>query len=459
MGNYILQVVVFQLVFLLVYEFLLKKETFFSYNRVYLLLTPVSALVLPLLYFPVLQNVVPAEAFAMLPEVYIGAKSAPETVSLVVAPTAEANSFSWWWIFYGAGAVVNSLVFLKKYSVLKSLFGNPVIYKNKQLRIIRVADSDIACTFFNTVFLGDQLQQEEVEQIMAHEKLHVKQKHSLDLLFFELQKILFWFNPLIYIYQSRISELHEFIADAGVVKKVEKKTYYQQLLNTAFNTKDISFVNQFFNQSIIKKRIVMLQKSRSKTIAKVKYLLLVPLMLVMLTYVACSSSEIQGGQVATQENQPPPPPPGAVQSEDVTEELPKLDPNLPIPFAVVEQVPIYPGCGSLTTNEEQKECMSRNINEFVNRNFNTSLGKELGLTGINRIYVQFKVSKNGKVSSVKSRAPHPDLGAEAERVVNLLPDMKPAQHKGEDVAILYSLPITLNIAEPASKEENRKEQN
>src|SRR5690606_18085237 len=149
----------------------------------------------------------------------------------------------------------------------------------------------IACTFYRTIFLGDQLTEAERQQILSHELVHVKQKHSLDLVFFEILKIIFWFNPLIYIYQNRIAILHEFIADAAVVKNAEKRNYYEQLLNSAFNTNNISFINQFFNHSLIKKRIVMLQKSRSKTIAKLKYLVLVPVMLLMLTYVACSEDK------------------------------------------------------------------------------------------------------------------------------------------------------------------------
>ena len=453
MGNYILQTIVFQLAFLLVYELLLKKETFFSYNRVYLLLTPVLTLLLPFLNFPELQSAVPAETIVRLPEVLLGSTSASVANPEITGAASEADPTTWWWLFYGSGVLISFLLFLKKYSILKSLFRNPVISEDHNYRIIRVSNSDIACTFFNTIFLGEQFSEEEVEQIIAHERVHVKQKHSLDLLFFELQKILFWFNPLIYIYQSRLSELHEFIADAGVVKKVEKKTYYQQLLNTAFSTKDISFVNQFFNQSIIKKRIVMLQKNKSRSVLKLKFLIILPVVLAMMTYVSCSTTKGQNN--ASTRNTPASQP--AVASVSKTEVQEDENSELPIPFAVVEQVPVFPGCGSLATNKEQKECMSRGINNYVNTHFNTELGKELGLVGINRIYVQFKVSREGEVTDVRSRAPHPKLGEEAERVVRSLPDMEPAIHQGEKVAVLYSLPISFAI--PEKTEENEDSDN
>lgn len=118
-----------------------------------------------------------------------------------------------------------------------------------------------------------------------------------------------------------------------------------------------------------------------------------------------------------------------------------------VPFAVIEDVPVFPGCGELASNDARKECMSQKVNEFVNSNFNTSLGKDLGLAGINRIYVQFRVNKDGSVEVLGARAPHPALQEEAERVVNLLPKMEPGKQKGQEVGVLYSLPITFKVGE------------
>ncbi len=450
MLHYILQVVAFQLLFLIGFELFLKKETFFNYNRAYLLITPVLAMLLPLLKIPFLQAAIPAEDFVMLPEVLLGGSS--ELSVTLNSETPEAvQTINWWLLAYSGGFIFSLGVFFNKFRVLKQLFSHKPVRQNQGIKIVEVPQSKIACTFHKTIFLGAELSEKEREQILSHELVHVKQKHTLDLLMFEFLKIIFWFNPLIYIYQSRISVLHEYIADAGVVKNVTKQDYFQQLLNSAFNTEDISFVNQFFNHSIIKKRIVMLQKNRSRSISKFKFLIILPLMLAMLTYGACSS----GKSVSSPET-PPAPPSASVTDVSVTDTTQE---ELPIPFAVVEQVPIFPGCEDLATNKEQKECMSKKITEFININFNTGLGKELGITGLNRIYVMFKVSKDGEVTSVKSRAPHPDLGAEAERVVNFLPDMAPAVHDGEEVAILYSLPIVFNVPEPEPEKESKEGQN
>ncbi|WP_189602760.1 energy transducer TonB [Salinimicrobium marinum] len=116
-----------------------------------------------------------------------------------------------------------------------------------------------------------------------------------------------------------------------------------------------------------------------------------------------------------------------------------------VPFAVIEDVPIFPGCESKRNNDERKACMSEKITEFVNRRFNTELGSELGLSGINRIYVQFRIEKNGNITVLGARAPHPRLQQEAERVVNQLPKMQPGKQRGQAVGVLYSLPITFRV--------------
>lgn len=481
MLQYIIQVVLFQLGFLLMYELLLKKETFFNINRLYLLVTPLVSLLLPLLKIESLSTLVPADSISeisqvLLPEVYIGGE--PENIRQLPAVNVvqeQGLQINWWLVTYVAGVILCLILLLKKYQNLNHLFRFRRISEDKELRIIEVPNSKIACTFYKTVFLGDKLSEAEKQQILSHELVHVKQKHSLDLVFFEALKIIFWFNPLVYIYQSRIATLHEFIADANVVKTTTRRSYYEQLLNTAFNTQNISFINQFFNHSLIKKRIIMLQKSRSKTIAKFKYLFVLPLLFMMLTYVSCSEDKegiddnqsiseqlaeikmaIDDGKklsdtekqqlfeildaMSQNENRPTPPPlPPFEKSAE------SGDNSNAVPFAVIEEVPVFEGCEDLSSNEERKECMSRQITRFVNMNFNTNLGEELNLKGVNRVITQFRIDETGEVVDVKARATHPALQEEAIRVISGLPQMQPGKQDGENISVMYSLPIVFQV--------------
>jgi len=116
-----------------------------------------------------------------------------------------------------------------------------------------------------------------------------------------------------------------------------------------------------------------------------------------------------------------------------------------VPFAVIENVPVYPGCEGEKGNDAKKKCMSEKISQFVNRKFNTELGSELGLSGINRIYVRFKIDQKGNIVDIGSRGPHPRLEQEAARVIKLLPQMTPGMQRGKAVGVLYSLPIVFQV--------------
>ncbi len=128
-----------------------------------------------------------------------------------------------------------------------------------------------------------------------------------------------------------------------------------------------------------------------------------------------------------------------IEEEEVEEEI------ADVPFAVIEKVPVYPGCESAKGNAAKKKCMSDKIKKFVNKKFNTDLAGDLGLEGRQRITVIFKIDKTGGVTGVKARAPHPKLAKEAEKVVKMLPKMQPGKQRGRPVGVLYTLPIIFQV--------------
>ncbi|WP_028377495.1 M56 family metallopeptidase [Leeuwenhoekiella sp. MAR_2009_132] len=483
MIRYILEVIVFQTLFIAVYQLWLRKETFFNVNRAYLISTALVAFALPFMQFELFQNQIPLrENLQMLPEVFIGRQPIQNNQSYAVETGIDWAFISI--LIYAAGALFSAGILFRKYQEIKRYFR----FKRKSDgNVITIPNSDAAFTFLGTIFLGDKIAAEAKAHILAHEEVHLKHKHGVDLFLFEILRVVFWFNPLVYIYQHKVAELHEFIADAHATKKTEIKSYYNQLLNTAFGTQHISFINTFFNHSLIKKRIVMLQK-KSRNNAKWKYLLVLPLIAGILTYVGCTDDNELNNDTADIKIE------GDVSKkakitlyakEDIDENTynllkeieAKYDGDVQvvegvteaialneipvgegvevlesqnqevindIPFAVIDEVPTFPGCEGLT-NKERKACMSGQVAHFVNKNFNIKLGKELGLTGVNRIYVRFKIDQKGNIIDVASRGPHPKLEEEAKRVINLLPHMTPGKQRGESVNVLYSLPIVFQV--------------
>lgn len=128
---------------------------------------------------------------------------------------------------------------------------------------------------------------------------------------------------------------------------------------------------------------------------------------------------------------------------------PKIDiiepPEKTFSIIGVSQVPIFPGCENEFTREGQRQCMSDKVNKLIQKKFNNDLAGDLGLSGLQRISVQFTIDKWGKVTGIKTRAPRPELEREAQRVLKLLPQMTPGKQNEEDVAVMYAFPITLKV--------------
>ncbi len=422
------------------------------------------------------QEIIPQGYIVYLPEVMLS----PSTVI--------EKQFDWSTLFltglqavFWMGIIIASLMFfIKLYKIIRLISKNDKEYtSNYYLVWIK---NNTAFSFFNYIFLGKE--HTNKTQIIEHELVHVQQKHSLDLLFFEVQKIVYWFNPFSYLYQHRISELHEFIADSKVIKEKSKASYFNDLLAETFGVNHISFINPFLKHSLIKKRIMMLNKSKSKQLQKLKYLLLIPVLASMLIYTSCDNSEpeIQLEEVnkSSFENLSKNEIKGLLtflseemkkgNSKEKTKELEKLYVRLleirenlevgkasnnesvefteemkkeGILFYKIEQAPIFPDCEGA---ENSKDCFRKSIQQHVGRNFNTDLAKNLGLEPREKkVYVIFKVDVNGLITDVRARAAHKVLEKEAIRVVKSLPKMQAGELDGKKVAVKYALPITFKI--------------
>ncbi|GAA3635543.1 M56 family metallopeptidase [Flavivirga jejuensis] len=285
MVHYIINTIAFQLFFLIIYDLFLKKETFFNWNRTYLLVTSILSLIIPFIKINRFKEILPQE-FIIMPEVIIGTNIPQTDVNMLqLDPVIITSESTWSWeLLLYAGMILATFLFLFKITKLIMLFLKNPKSRMGNLLVVRLLKSCAAFSCFHYIFLGEQINKKDRVSILKHEMVHVKQRHTLDLLFFEVLRILFWFNPLIYMYQNRIMQLHEFIADNKALKHQSKKDYYENLLSQVFQTENISFINPFFKQSLIKKRIVMLQKSKSKQISLIKYALLIPVVLTMLIY-------------------------------------------------------------------------------------------------------------------------------------------------------------------------------
>ncbi len=432
MIQYILECIAFQLAFLVIYDFFLKKETFFQWNRVYLIGTYVLSLVLPWIKIEALKTSV-SEQYAVYPEFLWNMNSVGVTA---VGKASPFFQISWPETVLYIGMFLAALYFGYKLNKLKKLREEGIVERFPNFTRIVIKNSELAFSFFRSIFLGDKIFDREHSSILKHELVHIEQRHSLDLVFFELMRIVGWFNPLVYVYQNRIAELHEFIADAQV-PKAERKAHYDLLLSQIFQTQHISFVNQFYKSSLIKKRIVMLQKSKSKKVFQLKYLLLLPMVFGMLAYTSSSVDTDKSTPITE------------IETVDNLQQINSVSIIDAIPFAEVEKVPVFPGCEN---DADKRGCFFENMRKHIRKHFNyPKEAQEKGIQG--RVNTMFVIDEVGNIINAKYRGPDSLLTNEAERIISRLPQMQPGEHKGSKVQVAFSIPISfkLNSNEPTKE--------
>lgn len=432
---YLLNTILFSAVFWLVYRLLLKTQTFFTANRIYLLDAPVLALILPLLSFEFFRFGTLENPVFQLPIAGIGnLNQTAGSAAFEETATTVATYLSILFLIYALGVLISLVLFVLKHRKLQNLKRKGKVMSKNNFRLVKVPNSKIAFTFLNTVFVGANYSENEKNQILNHEKVHLQQKHSWDLIYFEVLRIVFWFNPFVYLFQKNIAEVHEFIADQNATKSASKKAYIQSLLNANFGTEHLSFTNSFFTENSLKTRIVMLHKKSSSRFSKLRFLVIAPLAFLMLTYVSCADDQLPNTQNSDQLLQEESIP-SSSQEKQVEE----------IPFRVIDKVPEFPDSPKFQNKEAAKEEFAKKIRAFVNQNFDTQKMKSFVGSGVHRIYVQFKIGTQGQVYDIRSHSEDSRLEEEAKRVIGMLPRMIPGEQYGKPIVVLYTLPISFQV--------------
>lgn len=133
-----------------------------------------------------------------------------------------------------------------------------------------------------------------------------------------------------------------------------------------------------------------------------------------------------------------------INTEDIEEVEEAEEVVEDIPFILIEDVPVYPGCKG--DNKELKACFTKKVTQYFGKKFDVGLATELGLQpGKKRLFVVFTISKTGKIVNVRSRGPHPVLEKEVGQIISSLPQMKPGKQRGMPVGVSYSIPITFEV--------------
>ncbi len=293
---------------LVFYKLLLRKETFYRSNRYFLAICLFISFSLPLL--PIApqwslrkkETVTEQHSPTVIPvQTTQQYKTQPVQQSTTPAPTVSnkpSSSLSsidfsqymvWLGWLYWFGVIVFGANFLLQMIVLiRKAFRNPVIIDGPY-RIVEVSGDKAPCSFGNTIFINpEKYDWDTYNQILLHEKVHVRQNHSMDILLAELVLIFQWFNPFAWIYRRQVENNLEFLTDNELTQteKVEKSSYQLSLLKVSVPHFPLSLTTNY-NQSILKTRIAMMNTKRSNMHTAWKYFFLLP----VLAFLACLLNE------------------------------------------------------------------------------------------------------------------------------------------------------------------------
>ena len=442
------KVAVYMIAFYLVYSIMLSRDTSYKRNRLYILLSLLSALIFPLITLLTLKPWNIQFFGKILSEVFVTAtantnKALNQGISLSVLLQ----------MIYSIYIIVVFIFIIKLLIDLLNLLFLILRHRNEGSQIIRFHGFNTSgFSAMGYVFINTRLSPEDAGEIIRHEQNHLKQNHFIDIIFIELVKAVQWFNPVVYLYNRSLRAIHEYQADQECLSSgVPMINYQSLLLSQVFKSRAFNLTNSFSNPSLIKKRIVMMTKRRTSPFANAKMLIVVPVIGVVFLAISAysvipKSSVKQIVPVISTQNSltesrsdlmpaPPPPPPPPPYSDSKgnakvlkEESTGKSDE----PFVVVEEMPMFPGGdGALL------QYISKNTKYPEN-------AKEQNIQG--KVIVRFCVTPEGAVSMASVlKGVSPELDSEAIRVVNTLPEFQPGRQGGKAVPVWYMVPIEFNL--------------
>lgn len=324
MITYLLKVTLCSGCLLLFYRLVLEREKMFRFNRFYLLSSLLVSVVLPLVPIEIFIGKAifsaPSDVVSLAEQVIPGRFTVP-----LVSEPALPTEFPWLWAL-GVGYLIIGSTLLFRFG--KNIFR--LVQRIRGSEVKRLAGVDVVLvdgptlphSFLTYVFLpkATYLQGTLEREVLDHERAHVRQWHSLDILFVEILKILFWFNPAFYFFRNAIALNHEFLADEAVLRTYRDVPAYQYLLlQKATSLSNQLFTSQF-NYSFTKKRFVMMNKHTSRTRTLLTQSAVLPLMAVIFF----AFSDLTLAQIAPPpppaERAPPPPPVERTASSDAMKE-------------------------------------------------------------------------------------------------------------------------------------------
>ena len=414
MVAYLYEVSFSWLIFYLAYALFLQQERFFGVNRAYLLIALIGGLYLPFLqiettnaYFPQLP--------ILLNEITVGVGQ-----NIVISEQNDLWGFSEILLsIYLIGVALGFLRFSLSLKKLHQLYKEGIIENKASYNLIKTNSIHSPFSFGSYLFISNNitLEDKEYQYIIEHEVTHIRQKHTIDLLLVEILAILFWFNPLVFLYRTALRDQHEFLADKAVLSHVPIKEYGQLLIEQSIPGLKIGLVNHLIYSQLKKRINMMTKKKKSNKAPYIRYALSFSAFLLVFWTVSCQK-----------------------EVKEVSEET----------FTIVEQMPRFPGCEDEAGDDsDKKHCADQKLLKFIYENIKyPEKAKEEETEGMS--VVRFVVSNDGSIKDAKIvRSVSKECDVEVLRIIQLMNDQEimwtPGKQKGKTVNVAYNLPVRFKL--------------
>lgn len=281
--EYLLKVSVSLAVVSMLYWFVLSRFTFYTWNRWYLLFASQACLLVPLIDInPALPQTGRLSAVRQLPsmqELYAGPEVSSRSRQVVETGFDPETGI---WMVLGAGMAVMLVRFAFQWYSLMRIRRAAALVSDDDVQIYHVAKDIVPFSFGKAIFYNPDAHTEtELKDIILHEYIHVRERHTADVIWGELLCMLNWYNPFAWLIRWSIRQNLEYIADRAVLGKDADRQNYQYLLLKVAGYSGFRIGNAF-SVSSLKRRIIMMNKRRTPRILLISFLLVVPVALVLL---------------------------------------------------------------------------------------------------------------------------------------------------------------------------------
>jgi len=448
---FILKIIFCSSLLIALYFVFLEKEKMYRFNRFYLIFSVIFSYTVPFISVTT-EDVKPAGRL----------QTTLEATTKVLDLTPHQEQFNWTklvWILYGIVTMVLTIKTVYSIIKIKNIKGQKIWYENN--KVVLTNENIPAFSFWKTIYLGKNcLINNQIDpRIFLHEKSHIDQKHSIDLLFIEVVKVFTWFNPSLYLYKKAIVNNHEFLADEAVLKKnFNVKEYQHLILDEIISTKNYSLIHTFnFNNT--KKRFIMMNTKKSK-MTNLKKVISIPVLLlafglfVQKTYAGNKEDQTRTtGKMPLKLSESKLKNPVEKQNDSPAKEASTFTEKSDIPVNTsVEKDTIRPE--NKTDTESQTTSVAEypgGVNELRNKVVNLFDGSKLKSVKdqkIMRTEINYTVDENGKVIDVTANGNDEVFTTEAVSAFKKANEnivWKPAEKDGQPVRYHMKMPLTMSF--------------